>query len=83
MNELTSEMVDALTEMFGSYGWQLFMEEATKNLENINTLDGVQGEQTLGFRQGQIAMLRSVLGYEDIIRTAVDQQEEEAEEVVQ
>lgn len=79
MSDLTSEIVDALTDMFGSRGWQLFMEEAESNLKNINTLDGVDKEHTLGFRQGQVAMLRSVLAYENTIRTAVDQQEEEQE----
>jgi len=78
MDKFTPEIQDALMNLFSSEGWHYFLEDVVANLESVNNLDGVQGEQALGFRQGQISTLRGVIAYEDTIKAATE--EDDAEE---
>ena len=71
----TPEVQDALVSMFSSEGWVYFIEDVQKNLNGINTLDGIRGEQQLGIMQGQLQVLRGILTYEDTIRTAINERE--------
>jgi len=77
--KFSPEIQRALMDMFATEGWNYFLEDVTENLKGANTLDGITGEQALGFRQGQINTLRSVIAYEDTIRNAVDNEVNELE----
>jgi hypothetical protein len=79
-NKFTPEIQQALMDMFATEGWQYFLEDVAENLKGANTLDSITGEQSLGFRQGQVNTLRSVLAYEDTIRDAVDNEAEETDD---
>lgn len=74
MSDLTSDIEDALFAMFSSEGWHYFLEDAKANLETANTLDDITGDQALGVRQGQVAVLRSIISYEDTIRHVIAEQ---------
>lgn len=70
MDNFNPEVQRALEDMFASEGWRYFLEDVTANKNGVNHLDGIEGEQMLGFRQGQVSILNSVLAYEDAIRSA-------------
>lgn len=77
MDNFNSEVQKALEDMFASEGWRYFLEDVTANKNGINHLDGIEGDQMLGFRQGQVSILNSVLAYEDAIRSASEVDAEE------
>lgn len=83
MDNFTPEIQDALFEMFASEGWQYFIEDAQRNLEGVNHLDSIIGEQQLGFRQGQVSTLKGLIGYEDTLRTAAQQYTEDTATVTE
>lgn len=70
------EVQEALLTMFMSDGWRYFIEDVTSNLDGVNSLDNVVGEQQLGFRQGQVSALRGIVAYEDAIKSAVEDEME-------
>jgi len=80
MDKFTPEIQDALMNLFSSEGWHYFLEDVVANLESVNNLDGIQGEQALGFRQGQISTLRGVISYEDTIKAAAEDASDDVEE---
>ena len=80
MDNFTTEIQDELINLFASSGWALFLEDAKANQTSINTLSGIKGEQDLGFKQGQLAVLQGILGYEDTIRTIAEEVKTEDED---
>lgn len=78
MDNFTPDIRQALGDMFASDGWRIFVEDVTANLTNTNTLSGITGEQQLGHRQGQVAVLQSIISYEDTIRVIGEQQDIES-----
>lgn len=81
MDNFSTEIQDRLFELFATEGWKVFMEDVQQNLDGVNHLDNIVGEQQLGFRQGQVAVLRGIVQYEDAIRSAVNEDTLEAEEL--
>jgi len=77
MDNFNIKVQKALEDMFASEGWRFFLEDVTANKNGINHLDGIEGDQMLGFRQGQVSILNSILAYEDAIRTASEVDTEE------
>lgn len=54
----------ALFEMYGSPGWQKLMEDFTRMHELHNTVAGLDTQEQLWFRKGQISIMEQVLTHQ-------------------
>ena len=52
--------------MCNSEAWRDLMEDVKKMIEATNTLDVVQDESMLKFRQGEVSIMRWLLALKDI-----------------
>lgn len=77
---LTDDIYDDLKTMFMSNGWNYFLEDVKENLKGVNTLSDIQGEQQLGMKQGQVAILQGIIKYEDTIDQVRQQTQIDAEQ---
>lgn len=77
---LTDDIYDDLKTMFMSNGWNYFLEDVKENLKGVNTLSDIQGEQQLGMKQGQVAILQGIIKYEDTIDQVRQQAQIDAEQ---
>lgn len=77
------EKYDHLLEMFNHKGWAEFQKEIVATLEAAeqSAVDDCQENDQWQFRRGEIFKLKQIAGYENFIKTVVDQMEEENAEV--
>lgn len=70
-DELTR--IETIGEMFSTEAWAMYLQDMQQNLDAVNSLSGIVGEQQLGIRQGQVDTLSGILNYENLI-TATEAQ---------
>ena len=72
-NDLQEYYEDQLS-MFASQGWKDFIEQAN-NIVSANTIDSVNSEKDLFMTKGRLDILRWILSWENLVRTAMEQNE--------
>lgn len=83
MMELNQERYDALSDMFLTKGWKLFVEEVTELEEALvqNAPDVAQTNEQWQYARGMIRELRSIIGYESYVKLSWEEQQKEPEDV--
>lgn len=80
MNEYTKENNDLeyyyeeQLSMFTTQGWKDFIEQV-ENIVSANTIDAVNSEKELFLTKGRLDILRWILSWENLVRTAMEQNE--------
>lgn len=59
--------------MMTSQGWADLMQDMQDMLTSVNTLDGVKDDSTLFFRQGEVSILRWILGIQEASEKAYEE----------
>lgn len=72
-NDLESYYEEQLS-MFTSQGWKDFIEQVG-NIVSANTIDAVNSEKDLFLTKGRLDILRWILSWENLVRTAMEQNE--------
>lgn len=72
-NDLESYYEEQLS-MFTSQGWKDFIEQV-ETIVSANTIDAVNSEKELFLTKGRLDILRWILSWENLVRTAMEQNE--------
>lgn len=68
MNE-QEKVFDDAREMFNTDGWKTLMEDLQASFDNI-TVEAIDDEKGFWIAKGQVSILRSLLGYENMMRAS-------------
>ena len=80
MEKELEEYYNNFFEMFRTEGWKQLIEEVENNIDNTNNLETTKDEQDLFYRKGQLAVFNSLTNLEQLMITAQEQAESEANE---
>jgi hypothetical protein len=80
MNE-QEKYYDAARELFNVEGWQNFIKDLENNVANIR-VENIDDEKGFWIAKGQLNVLHSILGYENMLRAAEETAEEDDAEAV-
>lgn len=64
MDKETEDYFGHLTDMFGSEGWKILMDELTSEVDNLTHVESIKDEQELYFRKGQLLVMKNMLNLE-------------------
>ena len=64
---------ESMIEMFSTKGWQYFVEDMQKLFEKADSVQSVNGLQHLGFRQGQVDIIKVVISQPAVVHGAYDE----------
>jgi hypothetical protein len=67
---------DALLDMFMTPGWKHFITDLEGSADALDTVSGVPDGEALYKRQGQLLSLTRILGFEDSVRRAMEDDDE-------
>lgn len=70
------KMFDDAREMFLTDGWKNFIEDLQRNADAI-TVESLEDDKAFWIAKGQLSVLRSILGYENMMEAAEEQMEED------
>ena len=80
MNE-QEKYYDAARELFNTEGWKNFIRDLENNVANIR-VENIDDEKGFWIAKGQLNVLHSILGYENMLRAAEESAEEDDAEAV-
>ena len=80
MNE-QEKYYDAARELFNTEGWQNFIRDLENNVANIR-VENIDDEKGFWIAKGQLNVLHSILGYENMLRAAEESAEEDDAEAI-
>lgn len=74
------EYYEKLIELFSTEGWKMFQTEAKERLTSLIDAapDVCTTNETWQYQRGCIATLRTIVGYENFIRSTMEQAENDA-----
>lgn len=75
MNEQEKWFDDART-MFGTEGWSNFIKDINEHIQNIR-VERIEDEKGFWIAKGQLNILHSIAGYENMIRASEEQTDAE------
>tara|TARA_R110002020_G_scaffold452138_1_gene666481 strand:- start:2 stop:232 length:231 start_codon:yes stop_codon:yes gene_type:complete len=67
--------IDAMFEMFRTKGWQMLMDDLSKNATVINSVEATTDNENLWFRKGQLDILTSLASLETQVENMVDEKD--------
>ena len=82
MTDELQQYYDKLLELFGTEGWQVFVEEAKNSLTGLvesSSIDCIDNDKWQ-YRRGEINKLHQIVNYENFIRQSMDSHEENFDE---
>lgn len=80
MNE-QEKIFDAARELFNTEGWANFINDIVNNIQSIR-VENIDDEKGFWIAKGQLNVLHSIAGYENMIRAAEEQaDEDDAEDI--
>lgn len=80
LERLTDEQYfDALSSLFETTGWGVFLAELAENATNINSVEDTSDVEDLWFRKGQLAVISNVLNLESTTKLAQESDIESSE----
>jgi hypothetical protein len=80
MNE-QEKIFDAARELFNTEGWANFMNDIVNNIQSIR-VENIDDEKGFWIAKGQLNVLHSIAGYENMIRASEEQaDEDDAEDI--
>ena len=68
---------DDAREMFLTDGWKTLMEDLQQSLDNI-TVESLDDEKGFWVAKGQISVLRSILGYQNMMEASEESDYDES-----
>ena len=80
MNE-QEKYYDAARELFNAEGWQNFIRDLENNVANIR-VENIDDEKGFWIAKGQLNVLHSILGYENMLKAAEESAEEDDAEAI-
>ncbi len=75
MDKEDEKYADAMFEMFRTKGWQMFMDDLSKNATVINSVEATTDNENLWFRKGQLNILTSLASLETQVENMVDEKD--------
>ena len=79
LEDLTDEMYFAEMKMlFQTKGWHIHMQELLAQAQQINDIQLTTDEKDLQFRKGQLAVIGTLLNFEDTIKRAEEDSNDES-----
>ncbi len=80
MNE-QEKIFDAARELFNTEGWANFMNDIVNNIQSIR-VENIDDEKGFWIAKGQLNVLHSIAGYENMMRASEEQaDEDDAEDI--
>lgn len=80
MNE-QEKIFDAARELFNTEGWANFINDIVNNIQSIR-VENIDDEKGFWIAKGQLNVLHSIAGYENMIRASEEQaDEDDAEDI--
>ena len=80
MNE-QEKIFDAARELFNTEGWANFMNDIVNNIQSIR-VENIDDGKGFWIAKGQLNVLHSIAGYENMIRASEEQaDEDDAEDI--
>jgi len=78
MNE-QEKIFDAARELFNTEGWANFINDIANNIQSIR-VENIDDEKGFWIAKGQLNVLHSIAGYENMMRAAEEQADEDDDE---
>ena len=75
MDKEDEKYVDAMFEMFRTKGWQMLMEDLSKDYSLYNSVTVTKDNEDLWFRKGQLDILTFVTSLETRVERMVDEKD--------
>ena len=75
MEKENEKYIDAMFEMFRTKGWQMLMDDLSKNATAINSVEATTDNENLWFRKGQLNILTSLASLETQVENMVDEKD--------
>jgi len=75
MNE-QEKYYDTARELFNTEGWQNFIKDLENNVASIR-VENIDDDKGFWIAKGQLNVLHSILGYENMLRAAEETAEED------
>ena len=75
MEKENEKYIDAMFEMFRTKGWQMLMDDLSKNATVINSVEATTDNENLWFRKGQLNILTSLASLETQVENMVDEKD--------
>ena len=75
MEKENEKYIDAMFEMFRTKGWQMLMDDLSKNATVINSVEATTDNENLWFRKGQLDILTSLASLETQVENMVDEKD--------
>ena len=80
MNE-QEKIFDAARELFNTEGWANFINDIVNNIQSIR-VENIDDEKGFWIAKGQLNVLHSIAGYENMMRASEEQaDEDDAEDI--
>ena len=77
---ISDEDLGNLKLLFAHPGWKVLVAQFTKNIEDLDTLRGVDNETALHYNKGQCAVLYNIVNLPDMV--AMVEENDAVEEVI-
>ena len=75
MDKEDEKYVDAMFEMFRTKGWQMLMEDLSKDYSLYNSVAVTKDNEDLWFRKGQMDVLSKVTSLETQVENMADEKD--------
>ena len=75
MDKEDEKYVDAMFEMFRTKGWQMLMEDLSKDYSLNNSVKVTKDNEDLWFRKGQLDVLSKVTSLETQVENMADEKD--------
>ena len=75
MDKEDEKYVDAMFEMFRTKGWQMLMEDLSKDYSLYNSVAVTKDNEDLWFRKGQLDILSKVTSLETQVENMADEKD--------
>ena len=75
MDEEEEKYVDAMFEMFRTKGWQMLIEDLSKDYSLYNSVAVTKDNEDLWFRKGQLDVLSKVTSLETQVENMADEKD--------
>lgn len=77
MTEQEEKYFDAAREMFNTDGWKNFITDIENNVANVR-VENIDDANGFWIAKGQLNVMQSILGYENMIRATEEADESDA-----
>lgn len=74
------EYIGELKLMFNSAGWHIFIDGIWENIKLLDDVQSVRDQRDLDYKRGQLAVLGTIINFEETIKRAEQEKTESEEE---